>query len=65
MSLKFTFKTLTESQSRISYGRSFQLIAAECLNQRDDETVRIYNRRRFVYQTLYTRTGARWQRTGQ
>jgi len=41
MSLKFTFKTLTESQARMSYGRSFQFIAAECLKQRDDETVRM------------------------
>ena len=24
----------------MSYGRSFQFIAAECLKQRDDETVR-------------------------
>jgi len=31
-------KTLTESQARMSYGRSFQFITAECLKQRDDET---------------------------
>jgi len=26
----------------MSYGRSFQFIAAECLKQRDDETVHLY-----------------------
>ena len=39
--LSLRLKTLTESQARMSYGRSFQFIAAECLNQRDDETVRM------------------------
>ena len=31
MTFKFTLKTLTELQSLMSYGRSFQLVAAECL----------------------------------
>ena len=40
--LSLRFKTLTESQARMSNGRLFQFIAAECLKQRDDETVRMY-----------------------
>ena len=31
ITFKFTLKTLTERQSLMSYGRSFQLVAAECL----------------------------------
>jgi len=41
MSLSLRLKTLTESQARMSYGRSFQFKAAECLKQRDDKTVRM------------------------
>jgi len=39
--LSLRLKTLTESQARMSYGRLFQFIAAECLKQHDDETVRM------------------------
>jgi len=42
--LSLRLKTLTESQARMSNGRSFQFVAAECLKQRDDETVRMLHR---------------------